>query len=314
MATNTGMKIFRDFFRDSPCRKAYMLTHQTNFGHQYVKNNSLRKPNRQLDLRPKTAPILPSSLAQAVANHNLLDNQYPERMRPTTSGKVLKRRDNTPLSIRRPGSGNKPLIPSRPRKSIVDIGSRSPPTSSDNGRRKQKHPKQFKSKVQNQKSTIKPCKICIDEDDCVIENQSQNLEKKRDHASDGFEHLVQEIDNIRFQLANREDMRQISHEESLRLINEIKRMFHAQMEPFNATLQPEKKKLKIKEMVRSPRFSGGRISTEYFDLSKIPGRVEKDFRKAKTMTKHTNKSFEQGPLRLLLPYMKDAISEKQVRF
>ncbi|XP_055645263.1 uncharacterized protein LOC129781715 [Toxorhynchites rutilus septentrionalis] len=214
MAANTGVKIFRDFLRESPCRMAYAMTHRQNYAKQYSKNHSLRKiSSKSHQARPKTAPMMVSNLAQAITTNKLMEVSSRKRPTTTISGKkpVPRRQENEPQRTRAPCEEIR-KIPSGP-------------SSSDDVRRKQQPPQKLKPKHPAAKSSSRPCKICKSPDDCPIPEQWQKIFKINERnppSSDGFRHLIDEIERIRSQLIVRDDMKQIRFNESLKLINEIK--------------------------------------------------------------------------------------------
>ncbi|XP_058839431.1 uncharacterized protein LOC131694919 [Topomyia yanbarensis] len=328
MAANTGVKIIRDFLRESPCRKAYQLTQQKDYAHQYSKNYNLRKipaSNRHPEVRPNTAPILPTNLAQAITGHNLMESHHPERRRPTTSGKLLKRpRDPTPqrIRIKRPGSDEwkKSQRPIRPRRSVEQ--SDSPSTSDSNIRRRQQH-KQSKSPDQCQKAGKKPCKVCVNEEVCQIPAQWQDLLNvpKRVPSSNGFRHLIEEIERIRAELIKREDMKHISFRESLQLINEINERIDAASDtngfldrliPLQTTLLHSIADIKSRKS-HSLRFEGGRIlDTDYVTFKPRSGGRKENV--GSGAVRRNEKKFDQGPLRMCLPFMRDRLTLDHAKF
>ncbi|XP_058456475.1 uncharacterized protein LOC131433882 [Malaya genurostris] len=335
MAANTGVKIIRDFLRESPCRKAYLLTQQKSYAHQFSKNNGLRKipaSNRHPEVRPKTAPILPTNLAQAITGHNLMESHHPERRRPTTSGKLLKRpRDPTPQRNRRPGSGSsKCPKPSRPKRPAEEIRQSEPPSTSDSNARRKQHNKQSKSPDQAQKSHKKPCKICIHEDDCQIPTQWQqllNAAPKKEPSSNGFRYLIDEIERLRAELIQRGDMKHITFRESLQLINEIKQRIDAasdtdafldRLVPLQTTLLHSAADIKSRKSApRSLRFEGGRILPSDYAAFKshAVGRKESIFKVVGSNASRRNeKKFDEGPLRMLLPFMRGRPIQEHAKF
>ncbi|EAT37952.1 AAEL010114-PA [Aedes aegypti] len=344
MAANSGVKIFRDILRDSPCRMAYMMSQSKNFTQQYSKNHHLGKSiplERPGTARPKTAPIAASSLAHAITAHNLMpETVMKQAERPTTSVRTVKPSINLICTGTRKPDGKpsrRPEAPPRQRpRRPANQSSRKTPPASNSKQDIRKRPHQQSSKLEspntNRDSPKRPCKICISGEDCSVPEQWQDLLNEyststSSPSSDGFRHLIGEIEAIRSELVAREDMKNISLQDSLELINEIQQRINSvflsngtsegsflnRLEPFQtATLGVEKRStIKARKSVRSLHFEGGRIIEEdYTKGSRQPDGGRAVVRKAKT--KQIEKKFDEGPLRCLLPLNEGEISETPI--
>ncbi|XP_065079167.1 uncharacterized protein LOC135702095 [Ochlerotatus camptorhynchus] len=338
MAANSGVKIFRDFLRDSPCRMAYMMTQQKNFTQQYAKNHHLGKSaaqERPNASRPKTAPIPPpSNLAQAITNHNLMPESVVTPKRPRTSARLIKPNlelmstDGLLTTTSRRPPPQKPIRrPEVPRPSEQIRKRPSGSSVEDVRKRQQQQQKQSSSsKHHDREAPKRPCKICIGED-CFVPEQQQwqdllNVTPSSSSSkSNGFRHLIGEIERIRSELTSRDGMKHIGLQQSLELINEIKQRFDSvraasggasylnRLGPF----QTADRRIKPRKSVRSLRFEGGRIVEK--DYTKVHHRGGEEVLKAKkSKLKQVEKKFDEGPLRMLLPFMRGSLKAEKVRF
>lgn len=316
------------------------MTQQKNFTQQYVKNHHLRRSappqERPTASRPQTAPTpLPSNLAQAITSHNLMPESVVAPKRPRTSARLVK--PNLELmstdgllttASRRPTQKpvRRPEVPQpRPRRPLEQIRRR--PTGSsveDIRKRKQQQQKQTSSSKQHDRDSPKrPCKICIN-GECFDATQQEpwqdtlNVTPSSSSAkSNGFRHLIGEIERIRSELTSRDDMKHIGLQQSLELMNEIQQRFDSvraasggasylsRLEPF----QTADRKIQPRKSVRSLRFEGGRIVEK--DYAKVNPQVLKV---KKSKLKQVEKKFAEGPLRMMLPFMRGSLKAEKVRF
>ncbi|KXJ69162.1 hypothetical protein RP20_CCG028482 [Aedes albopictus] len=351
MAANSGVKIFRDIIRDSPCRMVYK-----NFTQQYSKNHNLGKAisleRPGTSARPKTAPIAVSPLAHAITAHNLMPEvvvkpAVPER--PVTSVRTIKpslgllctghEKSDGKSPRRRPEAPNRQRPPRRP----AEPSRKTPPASnSKQDIRKRPHQrKQLESPDANRDSSKRPCKICISDEDCAAVPEqwqdminAQSSDASASAADAGFRHLIGEIGAIRSELVSREDMKNISLQESLELINEIQQRINSvslsaegatsasgsyltRLEPAQTSTVGSGKRsiIKAKKSVRSLRFEGGRIIEQDYNKGnrrQLDGEKVAVIRKVKT--KHIEKKFDEGPLRCLLPLVSESLKAARVKF
>ncbi|XP_062558849.1 uncharacterized protein LOC134223686 [Armigeres subalbatus] len=348
MAANSGVKIFRDFLRDSPCRMAYLMSQPKNFTSKSQHLAKVITFERPGTARPKTAPMAASPLAHAITAHNIIEEtpKTPQK-RPTTSGRILKPSLNSTgndlscAGSRKPDgkSPRHPPVAPRQRPRRPSDPPRKTPSASSNKDDIRKRPHQQKKQLGSphpgRDSPKKPCKICISGEDCAVAEQWQDLLlnahslSSNSKSSDGFRHLIEEIERIRSELVAREEVKNIGLEESIELINEIQHRINSlsptrpsgdsylnRLAPFQTAMRDSEKRatIKAKKSVRSLRFEGGRIlEQDYSKLSRqrADGATE-TVRKGKT--RQIEKKFDEGPLRCLLPFVNGSLKAKQVKF
>uniref|UniRef100_A0A182SJG0 Uncharacterized protein n=1 Tax=Anopheles maculatus TaxID=74869 RepID=A0A182SJG0_9DIPT len=190
MAANMGAKIFRDFFRDSPCRMAYLL--------KPAEASATRPLSSKIVVRPKTAPNPRLNRSAEASSQPLVStrpetrfDRYVERPATSKTSSVLAKQPCSPCSKTK----KKPTTDSKPTRKDSITKHRTTSSGSVG-----------KTKILNtvQKRDPQPrkpgCKVCMPDDPT------------------GF--LLSEIDHIRDRILDRPDS--ISCRQAIALAQDIR--------------------------------------------------------------------------------------------
>ncbi|XP_055612551.1 uncharacterized protein LOC129759168 [Uranotaenia lowii] len=333
MATNTGVNIFRDILRDSPCRMVYIAAQQNLAQTGRHKTASLV---HKLSTRPVTAPITPSSLARAIIQHQLMD-PVENKVRPATTTQKVKRSPDTnrlqkllELSQRK----TSPCRESSSGKRKHDDSSRGSRESSINrnprGRKlpgcaPPKHPQPTNS--ERKSPTDSSCKICSElhhQREFIPANWQDRLSAAIEPPEEDINSRISKIRSARSRLLDEEITHPLTLQESLYLINEVHQhapanSFFADFTPLHTSAikgtasNPFNRRKKPKQI----NFEGGRIVDQDFRIitpRKPSSRVS--LRAGSKPVKTATTKRADGPLRLAIhsSNLNDRATERILKF
>uniref|UniRef100_A0A182RE11 Uncharacterized protein n=1 Tax=Anopheles funestus TaxID=62324 RepID=A0A182RE11_ANOFN len=189
MAANVGAKIFRDFFRDSPCRMAYLL--------KPGELSASRPLSSKIVVRPKTAPnlLLSGSQASPVPQDLVRPvTRFDRFVEPVVPNTVPYLAKQSPLSQGSKSNKKKSITDSKPGRK--DTSKKHRTSSSSVG-----EAKKLNTVTKRDPAPRKPgCKVCLPNDPT------------------GF--LLNEIDHIRDRILDRPDS--ISCRQAIALVQDIR--------------------------------------------------------------------------------------------
>uniref|UniRef100_A0A182W3J2 Uncharacterized protein n=1 Tax=Anopheles minimus TaxID=112268 RepID=A0A182W3J2_9DIPT len=189
MAANAGTKIFRDFFRDSPCRMAYLL--------KPAEVCATRPLSAKIVARPKTAPNLPLNRTEASHITPILAQpftQFDRNVELNVSKTTVSLKKQSPPSPQSRSNRKKPITDSIPARK--DSYKKHRTTGSIVG-----ESKKLNTVLKRDPQPRKPgCKVCLPNDPT------------------GF--LLNEIDHIRTRILDRPDS--ISCRQAIALAQDIR--------------------------------------------------------------------------------------------
>ncbi|XP_035891762.1 uncharacterized protein LOC118503036 [Anopheles stephensi] len=224
MAATVGAKIFRDFFRDSPCRMAYLM--------KPAEASALRPLSSKIVVRPKTAPnprlnrttdaspLLPLGSARPVSRFD----RYVEPPAATKTSSVLAKQPCPPCGKAK----KKPTTDSKPVRTR-DTSTKHRSSSTGSGSAEEAKILNTVQKRDPQQPRKPGCKVCLPNDPT------------------GF--LLSEIDHIRDRILDRPDS--ISCRQAIALAQDIRNRVDAIVLPAGSGGE------------REPRvkFIGGRVKS-----------------------------------------------------